>query len=57
MEYLQENWVEVLLALHVVALAVVNLTPTPKDNQFISKTYRWIELVAGLATKKSKEGA
>jgi len=35
LEYLLNNWAEVAGiagALHILALAVVNLTPTPKDD-------------------------
>ncbi|MFB2563645.1 hypothetical protein [Rhizobium sp. IMFF44] len=35
-------------AIHVAALAVVNLTPTPKDNEFVAKAYKWVEVAAGV---------
>ena len=45
----------VLLAAHGLALAIVNLTPTPKDNDIVAKVYRGIELAAGIVTPKVKE--
>lgn len=46
--------VTVLFALHAAAVAVVNLTPTPKDDEIVSKFYRVIEIFAGIVTKLSK---
>ena len=47
---------------HAVALAVVNLTPTPKDDKamgelqaIVVKIYRAIELVAGIWTRRAKQ--
>lgn len=50
----QEELLAVLGAAHAFALAIVNLTPTPKDNETLAKIYGWIEVFAGLVTKKSK---
>lgn len=58
MEWLTENWDSLLAAaagLHVFALFVVNLTPTPKDDAALAKAYRWVETVAGLVGKRAKE--
>jgi hypothetical protein len=44
-----------LLAAHCVALAYVNLTPTPKDNETYAKVYKLIEALAGLITKLAKQ--
>lgn len=44
----------VLLASHALALAIVNLTPTPVDNTVVGGVYKVIEVIAGLVTKKSK---
>lgn len=44
-----------LLALHGLAVAVVNLTPTPKDDEIVAKAYKFVELLAGVLTKKVKE--
>lgn len=48
----------VLLALHGLALAVVNLTDTPDPNdtsskvkEFLAKVYPYIERAAGVGTK------
>lgn len=46
--------VAALFAIHAAALAIVNLTPTPKDNEVVSKYYRVIEVLAGIVTKLSK---
>jgi hypothetical protein len=45
----------VLFALHAFALAVVNLTPTPKDDAVLAKVYTVLEVAAGLFTKRVKE--
>ena len=45
----------VLAAIHTLAVAIVNLTPTPKDDKALAgfqggvvKAYRLIEIVAGI---------
>ena len=43
-----------LLSAHVLALAIVNLTPTPKDDEFVAKAYRTIEVLAGLIHPNAK---
>jgi hypothetical protein len=45
----------VLFAIHAAALAIVNLTPTPKDNNVVSKFYRILEIAAGVITRLSKD--
>lgn len=58
MEFITEHGAEivtVLVSLHAIALVVVNLTPTPKDNELLSKAYRLVEVVAGLISPKAKE--
>jgi hypothetical protein len=42
-----------VLALHAGALAIVNLTPTPKDDEFVKKFYRVIEAFAGIFSAKN----
>ena len=37
-----------LLALHVFALFIVNMTDTKKDDELVAKAYRAIEIVAGI---------
>jgi hypothetical protein len=51
----------VLAAIHALAVAIVNLTPTPKDNQALGdvtrmavKLYRAIEILAGIWTPLAK---
>ena len=53
--------VTVALAAHGLAVAIVNLTPTPKDNEALGslsrmavKTYRAIEILAGIVTPLAK---
>lgn len=45
----------VLFAIHAAALAIVNLTPTPKDNEIVAKYYRILEILAGIVTRLSKD--
>lgn len=44
---------QIILALHSLALIIVNLTDTPKDNEMVAKVYRWVEFLAGIV-KPSK---
>jgi hypothetical protein len=56
--HLTENWTEIagiLAALHVLALAIVNVTPTPKDDELYGKLYKVIEVIAGIVTKLAKK--
>jgi len=46
---------EILLAGHALALVVVNLTPTPKDNEAVAKFYRAVEFLAGIVTRLAKK--
>lgn len=55
--YVTTNWdgiLAVVAGVHVLAVAIVNLTPTPKDDEIISKVYSIIEKLAGLFTAKAK---
>jgi hypothetical protein len=45
---------QVLLAAHGVSLAIVNLTPTPKDDNIHAKVYKVIEKLAGFITPLAK---
>lgn len=49
------DYVNLAIAIHGVAVVVVNITPTPKDNEALGtiqriavKAYRAIELLAGI---------
>ena len=58
MNFITENWEEilaVLAALHGLAIAIVNLTPTPKDEETFAKIYRVVEILAGICTKLAKD--
>lgn len=37
-----------------VAQLIVNLTPTPKDDEFVGKAYKWLERAAGIWGYKAK---
>lgn len=52
---------EVVIAAHAVAMLIVNLTPTPKDNAavgaagaVIPKLYRALEMLAGIVLPMAK---
>ncbi|BAF89584.1 unknown protein [Azorhizobium caulinodans ORS 571] len=45
----------VLFALHALAVAIVNLTPTPKDDELVGKAYKVIEFLAGILNRTAKE--
>lgn len=56
------DYVALAVAIHGVALVVVNLTPTPKDNEALGdisriavKIYRAVEILAGLVSRKAKQ--
>ena len=55
------EYVAVAVGVHGAAVAIVNLTPTPKDNQALGKysrtavkLYRAVELLAGIITPLAK---
>ena len=55
------QYVALVVALHGVALVIVNLTPTPKDNETLGnarrvvvKLYRAIEILAGIVGPLAK---
>ena len=45
----------VVIAAHAVALAIVNLTSTPRDDEAVAFVYKIVEYIAGIATTKVKE--
>ncbi len=45
----------VLFGAHALAVAICNLTPTPRDDAYVAQAYRVIEIAAGLLTKKVKQ--
>jgi len=50
-----EAIITTLMGLQVLATIVVNLTPTPVDNEIVSKIYKAVEAAAGILTKKAKQ--
>jgi hypothetical protein len=56
------DYVTLAIALHGVAVVIVNMTPTPKDNERLSevarvvvKAYRAVEILAGIVSKRAKQ--
>ena len=57
LDFITTHWQTIigfLLAVHGLAVAIVNATPTPADNIWVGKFYRLIEVLAGLFTEKAK---
>lgn len=50
-----ETILAALAAVHVLAVIVVNLTPTPKDNEWLGNAYKVIEGLAGILSTKVKQ--
>lgn len=44
-----------ILGTQALAKLIVNLTPTPKDDEIVAKVYRGVEIVAGIITSKAKQ--
>jgi hypothetical protein len=49
-----QEWIAVALAIHALALAIANLTPTPRDNEIVARFYRLIEILAGIIGPMAK---
>lgn len=45
---------EIAIAIHAAAALVVNLTPTPRDNEVVHRCYRVLEILAGIVTPQAK---
>lgn len=54
LEFLAEYWLVVLLAIHAAARVVVAFTPSPKDDEWVAKAYKIIEVLA-LTFGKAKQ--
>ena len=50
-----QTFLTVATAAHGLALVIVNLTKTPKDNEAVAKVYKLIEIVAGIVTPRAKK--
>lgn len=55
------DYVNLAIAIHGVAVVIVNLTPTPKDNQNLTawsrilvRLYRAVEIIAGIVGPMAK---
>lgn len=44
----------IALTLHIWAIVVVNLTPTPRDDAMLRRAYRILEALAGIFTPLAK---
>lgn len=56
--FITAHWLDIIAlgaALHGLALVIVNITPTPVDNQVYAKFYKVIEVLAGIVTKIAKK--
>jgi len=42
-------------AAHGLALVIVNLTKTPKDDEVLARVYKVIEVIAGIVTPRAKK--
>lgn len=56
-----EQWMVAGAVVHAIAVVIVNLTPTPRDDDALStfdralvKGYRALEMLAGIITKLAK---
>ena len=56
------EYIALAVAIHGVALVIVNITPTPKDNEYLDgvsrvlvKVYRAVEILAGIVSRKAKQ--
>jgi hypothetical protein len=47
--------IQVMLAAHAMALVIVNLTKTPKDNEVVAMVYKMIEVLAGIVSPRAKK--
>jgi len=57
-DYLQSNWPTFavwFVAINGLATLVVNMTPTPTDNQVWGQVYKLFEWTAGIFTRKAKQ--
>lgn len=50
-----QHLVEILLAIHGVAILIVNLTPTHRDDEAVATYYRVVEILAGIVTRLAKD--
>ena len=55
------DYIALVVAIHGLALVIVNITPTPKDNEaldglsrMVVKLYRAIEILAGIVSPLAK---
>lgn len=59
LKFVSENTIETalagVLAAHGFALFIVNLTPTPRDDEIVGKAYKVVEWIAGIWRDRAKE--
>ena len=49
------NFLTIAAAGHGLALVIVNMTKTPKDDQALAAIYKVIEVAAGIVTPRAKK--
>jgi hypothetical protein len=49
-----EDFSTIVFHLHVAALVIINVTKSPQANSILWRTYRCLEMLAGLLTPLSK---
>lgn len=58
LQNIQDHWAEIVTfaaAVHVIALTIVNLTPSKKDDEVYNRLYKIIEYAAGIYTRMAKK--
>jgi hypothetical protein len=50
-----QTFLTVAAAGHGLALVIVNLTKTPKDDQTLAAVYKVIEVIAGIVSPRAKK--
>lgn len=50
-----ETTIQILFAVHALALLIVNLTPTKRDDEAVAWYYRVLEILAGIVTRLAKQ--
>lgn len=56
--FIVAHWGEIVAvaaAAHGLALVIVNLTPSKRDDEVYNRVYKVIEVIAGIVTKTAKK--
>lgn len=49
-----ESVLAIIAGVQIAAVAIVKLTPTPKDDAFLAKVLPWVEKLAGFLSVRAK---